>query len=207
MLRKALRSSVVFVRHGESQWNKENRFTGWHDVPLSEAGKEESILAGQKIKESRLRIDVAFCSMQKRTVTCFNLIADVLDIHHVPVCKSYRLNERHYGALEGLNKAEMIQKYGKEKVKLWTRSFCIKPPAGPSTNMANGIYLPGTVPQTEVYAAITVVAERHSGACDAAVDRPNMLSNNQEAAEYNCSNSREHAESDNKAVGWNKRCR
>jgi len=82
-MHKIVRTSVIFLRHGESQWNKENRFTGWHDVPLSEAGKEESTLAGQRIKESNLKVDIAFCSLQKRTITCFNLIADILDLHHI----------------------------------------------------------------------------------------------------------------------------
>ena len=134
---------VVFVRHGESVWNKSNRFTGWHDVPLSSAGIQESLDAGHKIKMSKILIDNVFTSNLKRTICCFDKIADVLDIHSIPVIKTYRLNERHYGALEGLNKAEMITKYGEAQVKLWTRSFNVRPPPLCDVNLGS--------PLTEVW--------------------------------------------------------
>jgi len=154
-IKSILFSKVVFIRHGESIWNKENRFTGWHDVPLSENGILESIKAGETIKKHSIKLDIAFTSILKRTITCFNHIAEILDIHHIPVYKSYRLNERHYGALQGLNKAEMIKKYGAEKIKLWTRSYNIQPP---KINRecehcihGNLKYPPGVLPLTEVF--------------------------------------------------------
>lgn len=119
---------VVFVRHGESQWNKENRFTGWTDVGLSDKGLEEAVQAGQALKKAGLVFDVAFTSVLKRAVKTLWVVLEELDLMWIPQRKSWRLNERHYGALQGLNKAETAQKYGDEQVRLWRRSYDVAPP-------------------------------------------------------------------------------
>ena len=119
---------VVFVRHGESTWNKTNQFTGWTDVPLTENGVRESHHAGQLLKEHGYKFDVAYTSVLTRAIMTFNNIATELNAHYIPVNKHWRLNERHYGALQGLNKAETAAKHGEEKVMLWRRSFDIPPP-------------------------------------------------------------------------------
>lgn len=105
---------VVFVRHGESNWNLENRFTGWTDVTLSENGIHESKLAGQLLKKKKYEFDIAFTSVLTRAITTYNGIADELGCHYIPIIKSWRLNERHYGALQGLNKAETAAKHGEK---------------------------------------------------------------------------------------------
>ena len=120
---------IVFVRHGESTWNKENKFTGWTDVPLSETGHNEAKYAGEILKNKGFNFDLCFTSVLQRAIVTFNHIADELNIHHIPVIKNWRLNERHYGALQGLNKAETAQKHGEEQVKIWRRSYDIPPPA------------------------------------------------------------------------------
>jgi 2,3-bisphosphoglycerate-dependent phosphoglycerate mutase len=119
---------VVFVRHGESTWNKENRFTGWTDVKLTENGVREAQFAGQLLKQNGYQFDVAYTSVLSRAIMTFNNIAHELDSHYIPVHKHWRLNERHYGALQGLNKAETAEKHGEEKVKLWRRSYDVPPP-------------------------------------------------------------------------------
>ena len=119
---------VVFVRHGESTWNKENRFTGWHDVSLSDQGVQEAIEAGKLLKEKNFHFDVAYTSVLQRAIKTYYTIADQLDINWVPHHKHWRLNERHYGALQGLNKAETTEKHGEEQVKMWRRSYDILPP-------------------------------------------------------------------------------
>lgn len=119
---------VVFVRHGESTWNKENRFTGWHDVPLSTHGVEEAIEAGQMLKEQGFQFDLAYTSVLQRAIKTYYTIADQLDINWIPHHKHWRLNERHYGALQGLNKAETTAKHGEEQVLQWRRSYDIPPP-------------------------------------------------------------------------------
>lgn len=119
---------VVMVRHGESIWNLENRFTGWQNIGLSEQGVKESLEAGRRLREQGFKFDLTFTSTLKRAICCYNLIAEEMNIHHIPVLKSYRLNERHYGALEGLNKSETAAKHGEEQVKIWRRSFDIPPP-------------------------------------------------------------------------------
>ena len=119
---------VVFVRHGESSWNKENRFTGWTDVPLAESGIAEGKDAGKKFKEEGYGFDICFTSILKRAIMTWNLIADEIDHHYIPVIKSWRLNERHYGALQGLNKSETAKKHGEEQVLIWRRSYDIPPP-------------------------------------------------------------------------------
>ena len=120
---------LVLTRHGESQWNLENRFTGWVDVDITDKGRQEAIKGGQTLKELGLTFDVAYTSYQKRAIKTLNLFLEELDLLWIPVHKSWRLNERHYGALQGLNKAETAEKYGDEQVHIWRRSFYVAPPA------------------------------------------------------------------------------
>jgi len=120
---------LVLLRHGESVWNKENRFTGWTDVDLSERGIEEAHEAARLLKEAGFTFDVAFTSVLKRAIRTLWIVLDDMDLMWIPVYNSWRLNERHYGALQGLNKAEMAEKFGEEQVKLWRRSYDVPPPA------------------------------------------------------------------------------
>jgi len=120
---------VVLLRHGESTWNMENRFTGWTDVDLSERGFAEAHRAGQLLKAEGYAFDVAFTSVLKRAVRTLWIALDGLDLMWVPIHHSWRLNERHYGALQGLNKAETAAKYGDDQVKIWRRSYDVRPPA------------------------------------------------------------------------------
>ncbi len=120
---------IVLVRHGESLWNKENRFTGWTDVDLSETGIEEAREAGRILKKEGYAFDIAYTSLLTRAIRTLWLMLDELDLMWIPVINTFRLNERHYGALQGLNKAEMADKYGEEQVRLWRRSFDVLPPA------------------------------------------------------------------------------
>jgi 2,3-bisphosphoglycerate-dependent phosphoglycerate mutase len=119
----------VLLRHGESLWNKENRFTGWTDVDLSEKGVEEAKKAGQTLKREGFVFDVAFTSVLKRAIRTLWIVLDEMDLMWIPIYNSWRLNERHYGALQGLNKAQMAQRYGEEQVLLWRRSYDVPPPA------------------------------------------------------------------------------
>ena len=119
---------LVLVRHGESEWNKQNLFTGWMDVDLSEKGHEEAKAAGQLLKAEGYDFDICFTSYLKRAIHTLNHILDEMDRDWLEVVKSWKLNERHYGALQGLNKSETAEKYGEEQVKIWRRSFSIKPP-------------------------------------------------------------------------------
>jgi 2,3-bisphosphoglycerate-dependent phosphoglycerate mutase len=118
---------VVLLRHGESVWNNENRFTGWTDVDLSTKGLEEAILAGRILKENGFCFQKAYTSYLKRAVKTLNRVLDVMDLDWIPVEKSWRLNEKHYGMLQGLNKAETAAKYGEEQVLVWRRSYDIAP--------------------------------------------------------------------------------
>lgn len=120
---------LVLVRHGESVWNKENRFTGWKDVDLSPTGIEEAQNAGKILKEQGFDFDLAYTSVLKRAIRTLWLIIDEMDLMWLPVQREWRLNERHYGALQGLNKAETAAKHGEEQVKIWRRSYDIPPPA------------------------------------------------------------------------------
>ncbi|MBU5635969.1 2,3-diphosphoglycerate-dependent phosphoglycerate mutase [Geomonas sp. Red69] len=120
---------LVLVRHGESVWNKENLFTGWTDVELSPQGEEESRNAGRLLKEKGFVFDVAFTSVLRRAIGTLWLILREMDLMWIEECKDWRLNERHYGALQGLNKAQTAEKYGEEQVKLWRRSYHVRPPA------------------------------------------------------------------------------
>jgi 2,3-bisphosphoglycerate-dependent phosphoglycerate mutase len=119
---------LVLVRHGESAWNKENRFTGWTDVDLSEKGREEAKEAGLVLKEGGYTFDVAYTSVLKRAIRTLWITLDELDLMWIPVHRTWRLNERHYGALQGLNKAETAAKFGEDQVKIWRRSYDIPPP-------------------------------------------------------------------------------
>ena len=120
---------LVLLRHGESTWNKENRFTGWHDVDLTDRGRQEAAEAGRLLKEGGYVFDIAFTSVLKRAIKTLGIALDVLDALWIPVVKSWKLNERHYGALQGLNKAETTAKHGEAQVKIWRRSYDIPPPA------------------------------------------------------------------------------
>ena len=119
---------LVLVRHGQSMWNLENKFTGWTDVELSEQGIKEAKEAGKVLKEKGFEFDVAYTSVLKRANDTLKYILDELGENNIPIKKSWRLNERHYGALQGLNKEETRQKYGEEQVLLWRRSTDVKPP-------------------------------------------------------------------------------
>ncbi len=120
---------LVFLRHGESIWNKENKFTGWTDVDLSEKGMGEAKDAGKALKKEGYEFDVAFTSVLKRAIRTLWLVLDEMDLMWIPVYNSWRLNERHYGALQGLNKSEMAQKFGEDKVLIWRRSYNVPPMA------------------------------------------------------------------------------
>jgi 2,3-bisphosphoglycerate-dependent phosphoglycerate mutase len=120
---------LVLLRHGESTWNRENRFTGWTDVDLSPKGVEEARTAGRLLREAGYRFDLAFVSLLKRAIRTLWIGLEDLDQMWLPVEKSWRLNERHYGALQGLNKAEMATKYGEQQVLVWRRSYDTPPPA------------------------------------------------------------------------------
>jgi 2,3-bisphosphoglycerate-dependent phosphoglycerate mutase len=119
---------LVLLRHGESTWNKENRFTGWTDVDLSEAGRGEAQAAGKLLKDGGYVFDVAYTSVLTRAIRTLFYSLDALDLLWIPVNKSWRLNERHYGALQGLNKAETAEKHGEAQVKIWRRAYDIAPP-------------------------------------------------------------------------------
>ncbi len=120
---------LVIVRHGESEWNKLNLFTGWTDVALSEKGHNEAIEGGQVLKEEGFDFDICYTSYLKRAMNTLSHILEEMDRQWLPVVKTWKLNERHYGALQGLNKAETAAKYGEEQVTIWRRSFDIQPPA------------------------------------------------------------------------------
>lgn len=120
---------VVLLRHGESTWNKENRFTGWTDVDLNEKGIEEAKASGKILKKEGFDFDIAFTSVLKRALHTLWLCLEVMDRLWIPVEKNWRLNERHYGSLQGLNKAETAEKHGEEQVLIWRRSYDIPPPA------------------------------------------------------------------------------
>ena len=120
---------LVLLRHGESEWNRENRFTGWTDVPLSEKGVEEATVAGRLLAQEGFEFDVAFTSVLRRAIKTLWLALEEMDRMWIPVVNSWRLNERHYGALQGLNKAETAERHGMEQVMLWRRSYDVPPPA------------------------------------------------------------------------------
>jgi 2,3-bisphosphoglycerate-dependent phosphoglycerate mutase len=120
---------LVLIRHGESEWNKLNLFTGWTDVDLTEKGINEAINSGKLLNEQGFKFDVAYTSVLKRAIRTLWYVMDEMDLMWIPVIRDWRLNERHYGALQGLNKAETAAKYGDEQVKIWRRSYDTRPPA------------------------------------------------------------------------------
>ncbi len=122
-------NKLVLLRHGESTWNQENRFTGWTDVDLTERGTGEAHRVGQQLEEEGFVFDVAYTSVLKRAIRTLWIVLDELDRMWIPVYRSWRLNERHYGALQGLNKAQTAKKYGDEQVLVWRRSYDTPPPA------------------------------------------------------------------------------
>jgi 2,3-bisphosphoglycerate-dependent phosphoglycerate mutase len=147
---------IVLIRHGESTWNKENRFTGWTDVGLSEKGVDEAVQAGRTLLCEGYVFDVAYTSVLKRAIKTLWIVLEEMDLMWIPVHYSWRLNERHYGALQGLNKAEMVEKHGMEQVQIWRRSYDIRPPVltpnDPRYNGKDPRYAdlrPGEVPLTE----------------------------------------------------------
>ena len=120
---------LVLIRHGESEWNKANLFTGWTDVDLSETGKAEAAEGGRALKEAGFDFDICYTSYLKRAIHTLNIVLDQMDRAWLPVVKTWKLNERHYGALQGLNKSETAAKHGEEQVKIWRRSYDVQPPA------------------------------------------------------------------------------
>jgi 2,3-bisphosphoglycerate-dependent phosphoglycerate mutase len=144
---------LVLLRHGESDWNRENRFTGWTDVDLSQSGLQEARAAGRLLKSGGHRFDLAFTSVLKRAIRTLWIALDELDLMWIPVEKSWRLNERHYGALQGLNKAEMAAKFGDQQVLVWRRSYDTPPPAlaadDPRSEARDPRYAGVRVPATE----------------------------------------------------------
>ena len=120
---------IVLVRHGQSTWNQENRFTGWTDVGLSELGEQEAHNSGKVLKEEGYTFDIAYTSVLKRALKTLWIVMEEMDLEWIPVINAWQLNERHYGALQGLNKAEMAAKFGEAQVKLWRRSYDVPPPA------------------------------------------------------------------------------
>ena len=133
---------LVLIRHGESEWNKLNLFTGWMDVDLSEKGVEEAKLAGKTLKDEGYDFDICYTSYLKRAIHTLNITLDTMDRAWLPVVKSWKLNERHYGALQGLNKSETAEKYGEDQVKIWRRSFDVKPPELPDDDERSALKQP-----------------------------------------------------------------
>ena len=127
---------LVLLRHGESTWNRENRFTGWTDVDLSDEGRIEAHNAGRLMAAEKYEFDVAYTSVLKRAIRTLWIALDELDMMWIPVYRSWRLNERHYGALQGLNKAETAAEHGEAQVKIWRRSYDIPPPPLTSTDIS-----------------------------------------------------------------------
>lgn len=151
-----MKHTVVLLRHGESDWNKQNRFTGWTDVELSEQGVREGREAGELMNAEGLQFDIAYTSVLKRAINTLHLALQAMDLVWIPVEKTWRLNERHYGALQGLNKAETAQQHGEEQVKIWRRSYDVPPPPletsderYPGNDRRYGDLTAAELPQTE----------------------------------------------------------
>lgn len=134
--------TLVIIRHGESEWNKKNLFCGWTDVDLTDGGREEAKKAGALLKAEGFHFDRCYTSVLKRAIHTAYTVLDEMDLAWIPVVKDYRLNERHYGALQGLNKAETTAKYGEEQVHLWRRSYDVRPPALSPDDPRNPAFLP-----------------------------------------------------------------
>lgn len=146
---------LVLLRHGQSQWNLENRFTGWVDVPLTDLGETEARRAGEKIKAAGLRFDRAFTSVLKRAIRTLDLVLEVLGQTELPNERGQALNERHYGDLQGLDKAETAKKFGDDQVRLWRRSYDVAPPGGES--------LENTAARTLPYLQSNILPAVHAG--------------------------------------------
>jgi len=147
---------LVLIRHGESVWNEENRFTGWTDVPLSAKGTQEAINAGKTLKNEGFDFKVAYTSFLTRAIKTLWLVLEEMDLMYIPVYKNWRLNEKHYGMLQGLNKTEMVERYGAEQVQLWRRSFNTPPPPLEKDDQRSPFHdkryydlSPGDIPLTE----------------------------------------------------------
>jgi len=147
---------LVLIRHGESTWNKENRFTGWVDVGLTERGSEEAFLAGRVLADKGYIFDVAYTSLLRRAIKTLWIVLEEMNLMWIPVHRSWRLNERHYGALQGLNKAETAERFGREQVMTWRRSYDLPPPPlskdderYPSNDPRYASLEPGEIPLTE----------------------------------------------------------
>src|ERR1700682_1263632 len=155
---------LVLVRHGESQWNLENRFTGWGDIPLSERGRQEAREAGEKLRDCNF--DKGFTSVLQRAIATMEIMLDVIGQKDLPIERNQALNERHYGDLQGLNKAETAEKFGDEQVKLWRRSYSVRPPNGESLEdtAARGLpyYEQHILPDLKAGRNILVVAHGNS---------------------------------------------
>jgi len=153
---------IVLLRHGESQWNEKGLFTGWTDVDLSEQGLKEAKDAGKELKKNGFVFDIAFSSVLKRAIKTLNIVLEEIDEMWLPVIRDWRLNERHYGNLQGLNKQQMIKKFGEEQVLIWRRSYDVRPPKIEATNKYNqkgllqykGIPVPSTESLEDVVARV-----------------------------------------------------
>lgn len=155
--------NLILLRHGESQWNLENRFTGWTDVPLSQKGEQEAHEAGQKLKG--YKFDVAYTSVLKRAIDTLSIVLKIVGQQNIPITYDKALNERHYGALQGLNKAETAKKYGDEQVKLWRRSYDTAPPKEKTELNPDGISesLKDTAARTLPYFESKILPEIRKG--------------------------------------------
>jgi 2,3-bisphosphoglycerate-dependent phosphoglycerate mutase len=147
---------MVLIRHGESTWNKMNRFSGWTDVPLTRRGIEEAVEAGRTLKRKGYTFDIAYTSVLNRAIKTLWLVLEEMDLMYIPVCHNWRLNERHYGVLQGLNKTETAKKHGMEQVHIWRRSYDVRPPAltpedprYPGKDPRYAGLKPGEIPLTE----------------------------------------------------------
>ncbi|MBI3756361.1 MAG: 2,3-bisphosphoglycerate-dependent phosphoglycerate mutase [Deltaproteobacteria bacterium] len=169
---------LVLLRHGESQWNLENRFTGWIDVPLSPKGEQEARQAGEKLKALGIQFDIAFTSVLQRAIRTMEITLEVLGQHNVPVEKDQALNERHYGDLQGLNKAETAKKFGDEQVHIWRRSYDVAPPGGESLKDTAARTLPYYEAKIlpEVKAGKTVLVAAHGNSLRSLVMHLDQLS-------------------------------
>ncbi len=170
---------LVLVRHGESIWNLENRFTGWTDVGLSERGMQEALAAGRILAHDGFAFDVAYTSVLKRAVKTLWVVLEEMDLMWIPVHRTWRLNERHYGALQGLNKAETAAKYGEAQTKLWRRSYSVRPPAldrsderFPGRDRRYAGLTPEQLPLTECLRGHGCPLPSLLGRCDCAVHPP-----------------------------------
>lgn len=124
-------NQLVLIRHGQSEWNRENRFTGWEDIGLNDQGRQEALSAGEELKKRQIRFDCAFSSALKRAIQTLEIVLERMNLTNIPVTKAWQLNERHYGALQGQNRQDIIAKYGKDQVHKWRRSFKTAPPPLP----------------------------------------------------------------------------